>query len=401
MAELNSLSQLLEGFKNFYDGEMQSVSGVSSSVASSLSTAANTLSDAMSLFSKASSDSAISSLNGGVALAKEGIERVKSHVEGDIASLLGDAGSLRTGTIQKILDKIEEGKAWKEASTEKDEDGKTITKQNDQAKINEANQYIDRMNSKGEAQLNAMAAAINGVAFGVTGNMTLGGSLGKSTTYADGYHFNGDEWEKDNPEPKYEEPKEEDKKVDKVESEPLTFIEGVGAVASGVVSAPLKLVEGVADFGAMILGGIVSIFSREAADSIYDFASKDLTNELSTAIMGEKITNSDLYKGTQSVAKYAGYQVARCIAPPIGAMAAQVAMSGNAMEKLYARTGRADISIGAGLLLEEIQGRLNAGGGKLATDFAKETAAYVLPEVVTRVADPGDTSNKKEDKKEE
>lgn len=396
MAELKSLSPKLEEFKNFCDGELNSVKGTQSSVSSSLSSAANKLGEAISLFNKASSDSKIASLNGGISLAKDGLDRVKSHVEGDIDALLGDCKGLRSGPIQQILDKIEEGKAWKEASTEKDKDGKLVTKQNDQAKINEANAFIDRMNSKGEAQLDAIAAAINGVSFGVKGNMTLGGSLGASVSYADGYHFNGDQWDKDNPETKYEDTPEitEEVKTVEKEQEDLTFIEGVGAVGGGVVSGVAKLAEGVLDFGTMLVGGVVSIFNRDTADNIYAFAERDLTEEVQRGILGDKIVDSGLYKGTQEVSKFVTYQAARCIAPPVGAMVAQCGMSGNAMENIYHSTHRADLSIGAGLVLEEIQGRLNANtSSSLAVNFAKEMGAYAAPEVVTVLTDTDRKSN--------
>ena len=396
MAELNKLSAMLEGFNNSYDSVVEAGSKAST-IADSINQVSTKVSSAISNLATASSDAQVTSASGGLQLAKDGLDRVKSHVEGDLGALMSNAGEVKS-IIDQILQKIEEGKSWTPGGKEKNATtGEEEYVAHDQAKINAANAEIDYLNQKGEAQLNAMSSAINSVAFGVAGNMQIGGTLGNSTTYPDNYNFTFAD---------FEVPPEDDGSGDNngdntQETEKLTFLEGVGAVVTGTVSGPLKLVEGVLDFGTMILGGVVSIFSREAADDIYSFAEKDLVDEGARAILGDKIVNSGEFQTSQTVGKFVSYQAARMIAPPIGAMVAQCGMAGNAMEKIYANTHNAAISIGGGLLLEEIQGRLNATDGTVtALNLLSETGAYVVPEVVTQLNDGAADKKQKEKEKQ-
>ena len=402
MATLNQLSAKLTVFKSAY-GSIAAIN--TGDITSTLTDAGNDVADAISGFTAAANDSVVTSIIEGATLAKDGIERVKGHVEADIATLKSNASEVKS-IIDKIDDLIDKGASWKEKETitETDDKGRTIsrTDYHDQAKIDEANAEIDYYNTKGEAQLDAMANAINGVAFGVTGNMVLGGSLEASTTYSDGYKFAFEDFT-------YEAQEYPDDTV--VLDDPttpagteLTTGEKIGACVVGAVSGPLKLLEGVFDFGTMIVGGIASIFSREAADSIYDFAATDLVGSATTAIFGEKITNSNEYQVSQSVSKYITYQIGRCVCPPVGAIVVSAGMSGNAMEAVYNNTGRGDAAIGVGLGLGVVQNVLNVDhGGTLLSNFIQETGAYVVPEVVTRVNDNQAKSKKKsnsDDKKD-
>ena len=147
---------------------------------------------AISGFSSAANDSVVTNIISGATLAKEGIERVKGHVEADISALLSNASQVMA-TIQLIEDLITSGESLRgrETVTETDENGNNVERvlENDQALIDKTNEKIDYYNEQGEKQLNAMADAINSVAFGVTGNMTIGGSLGASIGYCDNYSY--------------------------------------------------------------------------------------------------------------------------------------------------------------------------------------------------------------------
>ena len=404
MATLNQLSAKLTVFKSAY-GSIAAIN--TGDITSTLTDAGKDLADAISGFTAAANDSVVTSIIEGTTLAKDGIERVKGHVEGDIATLKSNASEVKS-IIDKIDDLITKGASWKEKETvtETDDKGRTITRTDyhDQAKIDEANAEIDYYNKKGEAQLDAMATAINGVAFGVTGNMVLGGTLGTSTTYSDGYKFSFEEFTYEAQE--YPDDTTVINDPTTPASTELTTGEKVGAYVAGAVSGPVKLLEGIFDFGTMLVGGVTSIFSREAADSIYEFAARDLTGELATAIVGEKIAESDEFKGAQTVSKYVTYQVVRCVAPPVGAIVASAGMSGNAMEAVYNNTGRGDAAIGVGLGLGVVQNVLNVDhGGTLLSNFVQETGAFVVPEVVTKVnnnqAESKKSSNKKNDNKKD
>ncbi len=400
MAELNKLSAMLEGFNNSYDSVVEAGSKAST-IADSINQVSTKVSSAISNLATASSDAQVTSASGGLQLAKDGLDRVKSHVEGDLGALMSNAGEVKS-IIDQILQKIEDGKSWTPGGKEKNATtGEEEYVAHDQAKINAANAEIDYLNQKGEAQLNAMSSAINSVAFGVAGNMQIGGTLGNSTTYPDNYNFTFAD---------FEVPPEDDGSGDNngdntQETEDLNFIEGVGAVVGGVASAPFKVVEGILDVGTFLLGGIVSIFDRKAADSIYEFASKDLVDSAQTAILGEKITNSGLYKGAQEVGKMATYVVGNCVAPPVGQILTHVGMAGNAMENIYAQTGRGDVTLLSGTAIYAVSNGLwNYGENaahRIIPRVVAEVASYAVPEVITTTNDPGDNNrlnSKKEDK---
>jgi hypothetical protein len=190
MATMNPLSATLTKFKESY----ASISGISTDgITSQLTTASNTVDSAISGFKSAANDSVVTSIVEGATLAKEGIERVKGHVETDISTLKANAAQLMD-IIKIIEDLITAGEALtgRTTETEKDADGNDVevVKENDQATIDKYNSEIDHYNQQGENQLNAMATAINGVSFGVSGNMKVGGTLGASIGYIDNYEFN-------------------------------------------------------------------------------------------------------------------------------------------------------------------------------------------------------------------
>lgn len=223
MAEVKILSTKLEAFKNTYDGTggLSSVASAKAEVSTGLTEAANKVSEAISNFRSSGNDATISSLIADTTLAKDGIDRVKSHVDGDLSALLGSASELRN-LISKIEDLIKEAEGYVADIAQKEREISALTcdtnnetsvanynaaksKLQDEIKILETkvdnnNLQIEDQNKKGEAQLDAMAGAINGVSMGVAGNMIHGGSLGSSTLYSDNYHFTWEDFVPASPE---------------------------------------------------------------------------------------------------------------------------------------------------------------------------------------------------------
>ena len=296
MATLNPLSPTLTLFKASYS----SIAGINTdSITNPLTTASTVLESAISGFNAAGNDSVVSKIVEGATLAREGVERVKGHVTSDIANLKSNASDVY-GIIQKIEDLIRDGASWQgaETITETLKNGKTEQRidYHDQAKIDRANAEIDYYNSKGEAQLNAMADAINGVAFGVTGNMALGESLGPSTGYLDGYKFKFNDFS-------YEASKNEDNQNNGAQGDNLTFLEEAGCLVVGGVSSVAKVGEGVVDFGATLIGGGLSWLGgvlgieglKNAGDSMVEFAEHDYVGEATDWVLDQTGISKDAY----------------------------------------------------------------------------------------------------------
>ena len=200
MAELHELSSILQNLKDSYDSIVATKS-VQSDIITQLNEVNTSLDAAISAYSSAGSDSQITSLVSSVGIIKGGVSAVISHTQGDLDGLYSNLDEVKASVIDRVdeLHDLCASEGWKEAATEIVEDPKTGQKkeeykQNDQAKIDQANAEIDMLNQKGEAQLNAISAAINGVSFGVIGNMVTGGGVVSGVNYLDNYSFDASEF---------------------------------------------------------------------------------------------------------------------------------------------------------------------------------------------------------------
>ena len=226
MAGLNNeLSEILKNFKSSYDssGELASVTSSASELSSTLQSISDKVSDAAADFKKSGDDSVINSLVANTILAKDGLDRVKSHIDSDIPMVVSKCAEVNA-LVLDIMDKVEELKECEKRIEENQEtlnqindnlknENKKAEDEKDTARIAtwnskktelgesiEADQKkkilleleIEDGNDKGETQLNAIKSAIDGVTFGVAGNMHAGGALGSTLSFSDGYNF---EWE--------------------------------------------------------------------------------------------------------------------------------------------------------------------------------------------------------------
>ena len=191
MAEYK-LSDKLKSFKESYDNA-GNLDSMSSDFSAELMTISNELGEAAANFNNSGNDAVISSIVGNTTLAKDGVDRIKSRIDEDIPGLLSGLKEVRAlvKNIEDAVEAIEGNGGLKaqlrsaQASTAPDQG--RIDSLNSQ--ISSKGHEIDNNNQKGEAQLLAIKSAIDGVSFGVSGNMHTGGSLDSGSKYNDLYNF--------------------------------------------------------------------------------------------------------------------------------------------------------------------------------------------------------------------
>ena len=199
------LSEKLKNFKSSYDsaGGIGSITEAASTFSSNLQSISSELSNAISQFKESGNDSVINSIVANASLAKDGLDRVKSHIDSDIPSVIGKIDEV-IALIAEIETLVE---SYNTESTNlnnarhpgKDKDGNEI--EVDQKKVSSLNtkcenikKQISDKNSKGESQLDIIKAAMDGINFGVAGNMNAGGVLGASVAFGDNYIFEWDDF---------------------------------------------------------------------------------------------------------------------------------------------------------------------------------------------------------------
>ncbi len=362
MAQVQSISSYLEGFQKSYDGttKLQKVSSARSQMTTDLTTISNQLSDAISSFSAAASDAQIADLNKALKLAKDGIDVCKKHVDGDLSQLSTNASDLRTNIIQVILDNYNKGKNLNTSFLEDvwNSTGGALIKElktENQKQIDSCNQTITRLNKKGEAQLVSIEQGMNGVKFGVIGNMIDNGVLGKSIGYADNYTFDGNAWEQANP--VYH----------------LNTLQELGCAVVGAVEGVLKVGEGILDAGATVIGGVVSLIQGNDDHVFKKFVETDLAGN-ATGWAGAIFAGSkEAYQqsGGRAAGKFVGNVVAHgalWTVPGLGLLSS-AAIGGNRAETVIQGGG----TVGEGLWR-------GAAAGALSLTLAK-----VLPKVTSAV----------------
>jgi len=367
MAEMRSLSEYLDGFKTSYDatGALQSVASAKSQLTADITTISNQVNEAISSFKSAGKDSQIQDLTKALELAKSGLDITNSHVEGDIGGVLSSTNGLRTGTIQEILDKINRGKSLNTNILEdiwNNTGGLLFGKTGAQAEAERLNSDIDRLNKKGEAQLIAIENSINGVKFGVIGNMVDNGALGQSIEFDGSYSFNAEEWEKANPE------------------HHLNFIQQVGCFVTGAVESIVKAVEGLADAVLTPVAGVVSLFKgnddhflKKAIE--YDVAGNVVGGTLGTIFAGSKEAYDD--STGKKIGNFYGSTVTHGALwlTGLGALSA-ISIAGNTAESAIQDGG----TVGAGLLKGVAFGGLSYFGGKVlpkvTSSISNKLSAY-------------------------
>lgn len=194
MATNTELSETLKKFKDAYDSaNPQSVTGAQSDLSSNLLSISNQIAQAASEFRASGNDSVIDSIVANTSLAKDALDRVKSCVDADIPALLAGLAEIYS-LIEGILGKVDQ---LNQAIADHNNAvaavaGTTQPVPAEPAIIGQLKNEIDNDNQKGEAQIQAVKAAIDAADFGVIGNMQSGGTLGQSHSYADNYNF---EWQ--------------------------------------------------------------------------------------------------------------------------------------------------------------------------------------------------------------
>ena len=112
-------------------------------------------------------------------LIYSGFNVVKTSIDNDLISGIIAMGKEVKATINDIRKKIEEGASWKEASEEEDSQGNKVLKENDQAKIDAANKYINKMADCAVEEINAIKNAQASVKLGISLENLTAGELGK------------------------------------------------------------------------------------------------------------------------------------------------------------------------------------------------------------------------------
>ena len=117
-------------------------------------------------------------------LIYSGFNVVKTSIDHDLISGIIGMGKEVKSTIADIRKKMAEGASWKEASEEEDSQGNKVTKDNDQAKIDAANIYINKMADCAVAEINAIKDAQAGVRLGISLETLKSGELGKYINFS-------------------------------------------------------------------------------------------------------------------------------------------------------------------------------------------------------------------------
>lgn len=370
MAELNPLSSKLKSFHDVYS----SISGMKTtqtSISESLDGVSEQIETAIDGVSAASSDSQANQAKSCLILANDAVKSVKTHVNGDLTALFNNCDEVED-LVKKILEKIEEGKAWNPGWWERvwnDFKGFFCDewRSGDSAKIAQANKEIDRWNKMGEDQLCAMSNAINAVKFGVNGNMTVGGNLGAQVSYSDNYSFTAEAWEKEHPKVHY------------------NALSNIGCAIVGTVSSVFKLAEGVVDTAALLCADVVAASGHDAS-GIKNFIKKDHVGGAIESVMGNlSIYNPDAVKVGYAIGDFGVGKVLSKI-PGVGWIVRSVysvGMAGQAAEVALNKTDNLAIATGTAIVIGVTSSILTKGppsnssssAGNLALSSGEQTLA--------------------------
>ena len=118
-------------------------------------------------------------------------QRVKTSIDNDLISGIIGMGKEVKSTIDDIRSKISEGAGWKEASEEEDSEGNKIVVENDQAKIDAANIYINKLADCAVEEISAIKNAQSSVKLGISLETLKLGELGKYTNYSTTFSKSG------------------------------------------------------------------------------------------------------------------------------------------------------------------------------------------------------------------
>ena len=381
MATMHQLSNMLASFDESYTN-FTNVKSAQNEVSNAINDATNQLDSAINGYTVAANDEQNNNIIAGVTLVKNACTALKSHIDGDISSLLSHGAEVKE-TIDEIKTRIKQGEGLEEKKLKQKADLANGIKDDvyeENQQVIKLNKEIDILNEKGEAQLQAMSNAINGVAFGIKGNMKKGGALGVSVNYGDNYKFNPADYAL--PQDNGEQNPSEENPVGATKQ--LNILQGLGCGVVGAVESVGKVAEGIVDFGGTIVSGVSSLlgtvtgwlgwnggqrFFSGLSDSISGFVKNDLVGgatkglvDLTSGLTG--VTSSDYdSSGGKKVGSIVGNVVAHGAlwAVPGGAILSSAAIGGNTSENSLQRGNNIFAATGLGLL----SGTASLGVGKL------------------------------------
>ncbi len=408
MAELHELSSILQNLKDSYESIVATKS-VQSDIITQLNEVNTSLDAAISAYSSAGNDSQITSLVNSVGIIKGGVSAVISHTQGDLDGLYSNLEEVKTSVIDRVDELHDQcaSEGWKEASTEVVTDSKTGEKkeeykENDQAKIDQANAEIDMLNQKGEAQLNAISAAINAVNFGVIGNMVTGGGVVTGVNYLDNYSFDASQFVIENPETpgedtgdetgdqqqqgeqqegeqqQQQQEQQEQQQQQQVETNTASkVVSGVVGAAEGVVNLGEGVVDAAGTAASWLLGVIGDLtgseWCKQASSDVKTFVETDYSDMAGDAIMGAVSDLSGGYiqndQGWRSGGSVVGEVATAIFVPAIGVKTVAASVAGQTSETVLDQGG--DIGEAA------LGGTLAGGGTLLLGNLGKKAVGKV------------------------
>ena len=381
MATMHQLSNMLASFDESYTN-FTNVKSAQNEVSNAINDATNQLDSAINGYTVAANDEQNNNIIAGVTLVKNACTALKSHIDGDISSLLSHGAEVKE-TIDEIKTRIKQGEGLEEKKLKQKADLANGIKDDvyeENQQVIKLNKEIDILNEKGEAQLQAMSNAINGVAFGIKGNMKKGGALGVSVNYGDNYKFNPADYAL--PQDNGEQNPSEENPVGATKQ--LNILQGLGCGVVGAVESVGKVAEGIVDFGGTVVSGVSSLlgtvtgwlgwnggqrFFSGVSDSISGFVKNELVGgaigglvDLTSGITG--VTKNDYNASTgKAIGSTVGNVVAHGAlwATPGGALLSAASIGGTSSETSL-QSGDA---IGLAALKGVGMGGISFAGGKL------------------------------------
>ncbi len=354
------LSAKLIKYKDNVYGKESTFTSAADGIASEINSANTDFSSAASGVSGSVQDAQGAALTSCLSLVSEACVRMGTSVTSDIGAICAKCTGV-DGTLDEIMDLQDKASKiprslWIEEAW--DDLGHFIAghwNNSNHGQFQKLNQEIQQKIKLCEAKIDAIAQASYQISLGIDhSNMVQGGSLGSYVSFDSVYSFNEQQWLNDNP------------------IVNLNILQQAGCLVVGAVEGVGKIVEGIVDCGATLVGGVVSAIgslfnwdaAKKAADSIKGFVQEDWVGKGAAAV-GKLITGSEAgYKNSLGakagnfVGSAVGHGVLWCI--PGGALISAASIAGNKMEQEF-QNGN---SYGGAIFKGALYGAASYGLGK-------------------------------------